>query len=51
MMSDDRAVALARKLARYHAGVIIWTRFAKPDEGEFGEPNVLFRAGDVPEMD
>ena len=50
-MSEDRAVALAREIATYHAGVVTWTRSVKPDEGEFGEPNVLFRRGEVPEMD
>ena len=44
-------MALAREIATYHAGVVTWTRSVKPDECEFGQPNVLFRHGEVPEMD
>jgi hypothetical protein len=51
MQSEARAVAQAREMATYHAGVIAWTRSVRPDEGVFGEPEVLFRHGEVPEMD
>ena len=44
-------MALAGEMATYHARVITWTRSVKPDECEFGEPNMLFSHGEVPEMD
>ena len=51
MPSEDRAIRAARGIAPDHAGVIAWSRSARPDTGDFGEPKVLFRAGDVPDMD
>ena len=51
MLSEERAVSLAKEMATYHAGVITWTRSVRPDEGIFGEPEVLFQHGDVPELD
>lgn len=34
-----------------YAGVIAWSREAKPDVGEYGEPTVLFQHGEVPDME
>jgi hypothetical protein len=51
MPSEDRAIRAARSLAGLHAGVIAWSRSARPDTGDFGEPEVLFQHGDIPEMD
>lgn len=51
MPDEDRAVRAAKDMAHRHAGVIIWSRPARPDIGEFGEPTELFRAGDVPDID
>jgi hypothetical protein len=51
MPSEDYAKQRARLLATRYAGAIAWTRAARPDTGEFGEPNVLFEAGEIPEMD
>lgn len=49
--SEERAVRTARALADKHAGVIAWSREANPAIGEYGEPTVLFQAGDVPDME
>lgn len=49
--SEERAVRLAKQLAPQHVGVIAWSREANPDLGEYGEPKVLFQAGDVPDME
>lgn len=51
MPSEDYAKQRARLLATRHVGAIAWTRAARPDSGEFGEPNVLFEAGEIPDMD
>lgn len=51
MPSESAAVARAKLMAQSYAGVIAWSRHAKPDEGEFGEPVVLWQHGDVPEME
>jgi len=45
MQSEERAMAQAREMATYRAGVITWTRSVRPDEGVFGEPEMLFRHG------
>lgn len=49
--SEDRAVRTARGLADKHVGVIAWSREANMDLGEYGPPTVLFRYGEVPEME
>lgn len=49
--SEERAVRTAKGLASKHAGVIAWSREANPALGEYGEPIVLFTAGDVPDME
>ncbi|MEQ1770956.1 MAG: hypothetical protein ABL879_14070 [Devosia sp.] len=51
MQSEERAVREAKLMATRYAGVIAWSRPAKPDEGIFGEPTVLFQSGVVPDMD
>lgn len=51
MQSEEQARARARLLALDHAGVIAWARDAHPDTGDYGEPEVLFQSGDVPEME
>lgn len=51
MPDEDRAKRLARELAPRHAGVIAWSRPANPTLGEFGEPEILFTAGEVPDME
>ena len=49
--SEDRAVRKARELSTSHAGVIAWARSADPDIGEYGEPEELFRHGEIAEME
>lgn len=51
MPDEDRAKRAARELAPHHAGVIAWSRPANPALGDFGEPEILFTSGDVPEME
>lgn len=51
MPSEHAAITRAKLMSRSYAGVIAWSRPAKPDEGEFGEPVVLYRHGDVPDME
>lgn len=51
MPSEHAAISRAKLMSRAYAGVIAWKRPARPDEGEFGEPEVLFSAGDVPDME
>lgn len=48
MPSEHAAIARAKLMSRSYAGVIAWKR---PDEGEFGEPEVLWQHGDVPQME
>jgi hypothetical protein len=49
--TEERAVRTAKGLATKHAGVIAWSREANPTLGEYGEPVVLFTAGEVPDME
>ena len=49
--TEDRAVRTARALADKHAAVIAWSREANIDVGEYGDPVVLFEAGEVPDME
>ncbi len=49
--SEDRAVRKAKDLVTAHAGVIAWARAADPDIGEYGEPEELFRSGEIGEME
>jgi hypothetical protein len=49
MMSERRAMEEARMMTARYPAVIVWERMARPDEGEYGEPRVLFSYGDVPD--
>lgn len=49
--NEERAIRTAKSLATKHAGVIAWNREANPALGEYGEPTVLFQAGDVPDLE
>ncbi|ODT74498.1 MAG: hypothetical protein ABS76_36875 [Pelagibacterium sp. SCN 64-44] len=51
MPSEHSAIQRAKLMSRAYAGVIAWKRPADPDQGEYGAPEVLFQAGDVPEME
>lgn len=46
-----RARREAQVLAGKHVGVIAWQRTADPQIGEYGEPEVLFQHGKIPEME
>lgn len=49
--SEDRAIRTAKTLARKHIGVVAWSRSAQPDIGEYGEPQILFQAGEIGELE
>lgn len=51
MQSERRAITFARELTYRHAGVIAWAREANLALGDYGPPQVLYQAGDVPELD
>lgn len=51
MSSEFAAINRAKLMAKSYAGVIAWSRPARPDVGEFGEPTVLYQAGDVPDLE
>ena len=53
MQSEERAIREAKVMAAtgQYAGVIAWSRDARPDIGEYGEPEILFEDGDVPAME
>ena len=51
MPDERRAISAAKDLALRHPGVITWSRDAKPNVGEYGEPVVLYQNGDVPDLD
>jgi hypothetical protein len=46
-----RAVREAKLLAPNHAGVVAWSRDADPSVGEYGPPEILFQAGEIPDID
>jgi hypothetical protein len=47
----ERAVREAKVLAGSHAGVVAWSRDADPLLGEYGPSEVLFHAGEIPELE
>lgn len=49
--SPLRARNDARDLAERYPAVIAWARDAKFDVGDYGEPEILFRHGEVPDME
>lgn len=49
--SEERAIREARKIAPDHTAVVAWSREADPDLGEYGPPKVLFRQGNIPDME
>ena len=51
LLPQQKMPKLAKALAPKHAGVIAWSREANPALGEYGEPTILFQAGDVPDME
>lgn len=51
MRDAGTAIRSAKDLANRHAGVIAWSRSADLVNGEFGEPEVLFQHGDIPDIE
>lgn len=51
MPSEHSAVIRAKLVSRSYAGVVAWKRPARPDDGEFGELEVLWQHGDLPDME
>jgi len=51
MQDERRAVATARLLSHSHSGVITWAREANLALGEYGPAEVLYQAGEVPDLD
>lgn len=49
--SSEKAIRLAQGLVDKHAGVIAWSRAAVPDLGEYGEPEILFQAGEIGDVE
>lgn len=49
--NEGRAERFARSLVGTHQGIVAWSREAHPDVGEYGEPKVLFRQGNIPDME
>lgn len=49
--SESRAKIEAGAMVGKYAGVIAWSREARPGVGEYGEPTVLFAFGQVPDME
>lgn len=49
--NEDQAKRAAELLVGKHTGIVAWSRKADLDLGEYGDPHVIFRHGDVPEME
>jgi len=49
--SLEKAIRLAQGLADKHAGVIAWSRTAVPNLGEYGDPEILFQAGEISDLE
>jgi len=47
MQSEERAIRTAKGLAGKYAGVVAWSREARPDIGEYDEPTTLFATGET----
>lgn len=51
MPSELAAINRAKLMEKSYVGVIAWSRPARPDVGEFGEPTVMYQAGEVPDLE
>lgn len=49
--SEHSAIQRAKLMSRSYAGVIAWKRPADPDRGDFGEPEILWQHGEVPDLE
>jgi len=50
MPDEGRAITTARVLSHSHDGVIAWSREANLALGEYGPAEVLYQAGEVPDL-
>ena len=51
MPDERRAIQTAKEMSFRYAAVVTWKRSVRPEKGEFGEPEILFQTGDVPDLD
>jgi len=49
--SEERARRHAVGIEDKHAGVVAWWREANPTLGEYGDPTIIFQAGEVGDLD
>ena len=49
--NEQRAKIEAGAMVDRYAGVIAWSREARPDIGEYGEPTILFQYGLIADME
>lgn len=49
--TEERATREARLLATSYPSVVAWSREADPDIGEYGPPVILFKQGDLPDLE
>ena len=49
--SEQRAKIEAGSLVDAFPAVIAWSREARPDIGEYGVPTILFKYGELPDME
>lgn len=49
--TEERAKRDGRLMADQYAGVVAWSREADPAIGEYGPPVIIFRSGEVPELE
>lgn len=50
VQTESQALARAERLGETCKGVLAWSQTADVDAGEYGDPVVLARVGDVPDM-
>jgi hypothetical protein len=51
MPDERRAMATARLLSLSHVGVITWKREVNVAVGEYGPSEIIYQAGEVPDLD
>lgn len=49
--NEMKAKMNAQAIAHLHAGVIAWSRTADLVNGEFGDPEIIFQRGKIPDME
>jgi len=51
MPDERRAVMQAKQIEHLHAGVICWAREANSASGDYGQSEVLYQHGSIPDLD